>query len=161
MRLRSVAGDGRLRGGRVRADCWKPTIRRIGDCTRGQVETLSVVYEQGVAVQEMDQELAPVRAQAAHVAMLQGDRDSAAASYSTLIAQNLHADLALQAVCTNNSLCARALDSDSIAKVLAPRLPALPVAAPTFSQPQHDSTQLASSTTPAPASHSVSCPLAP
>lgn len=64
----------------------------------------------------MDRELAPVRAQAAHVSFLQGDKSAAAAGYSTLLLQNLQSDVALHAVCTNNSLCAQH-NMDSLPKV--------------------------------------------
>ena len=67
-------------------------------------------------LQEMDRELAPVRAQAAHVNFLQGNSAAAAASYSTLLLQNLQQDMALHAVCTNNSLCSQT-NMDSVPKV--------------------------------------------
>lgn len=71
-------------------------------------------------VQEMDRELAPVRAQAAHVNFLQGNKTAAAASYSTLLLQNLQSDVALHAVCTNNSLCTQQ-NMDSLPKVRSDR----------------------------------------
>jgi hypothetical protein len=70
----------------------------------------------GELLQEMDRELAQVRAQAAHVSFLQGHRSDAAASYSSLLLQNLQPDVALHAVCTNNSLCTQQ-HMDSLSKV--------------------------------------------
>lgn len=70
------------------------------------------------SVQEMDQELAPVRAQAALVNFLQGDKAAAAAGYASLLLQNVQSDVALHAVCTNNSLCTQQ-NMDTLPKVCA------------------------------------------
>lgn len=86
---------------------------------RGNACPAAYVSDQVVTnsgVQEMDRELAPVRAQAAHVSFLQGNKTAAAAGYSTLLLQNIQSDVALHAVCTNNSLCAQT-DMDSLPKV--------------------------------------------
>lgn len=68
----------------------------------------------GYLVQEIDEELGPVRAQAAYVSLLQGEIDKAFSAFSALLRQQVGA--ALQVVATNNMLCLRAMKSDSAIK---------------------------------------------
>ena len=62
-------------------------------------------------VQEMDEELGPVRAQAAYISLLQRDYESASNSFATLLGQPI--STALNAVVTNNLLCLRARQSEA------------------------------------------------
>lgn len=66
-------------------------------------------------MQEMDEELGPVRAQVAYISLLRGDVHGSAAAFSTMLGQPV--GTALQAVITNNAVCLRAMQSDSAAKV--------------------------------------------
>ena len=59
----------------------------------------------------MDEELGPVRAQAAYISLLQGDHGGASSSFAALLGQPVGP--ALHAVITNNLLCLRAMKSEA------------------------------------------------
>eukprot|EP00892_Ulva_mutabilis_P007847 jgi/Ulvmu1/5434/UM022_0229.1 len=78
--------------------------------TRGN-ETL---IEENATQAEMEQELGPVRAQSAYISLLRGDVLGASSAFSTLVTQPV--GKALHAVCTNNVVCVRAMQSESFSK---------------------------------------------
>ena len=68
-------------------------------------------------VQEMDQDLAVVKAQRAYVLSQQGQPGACLDLLTQVLTLNLQSDVATHALCTSNALALRARQSDAVPKV--------------------------------------------